>query len=54
MNERGSGCLLAIGLMIGAGVGVAIGQGPIGMIAGLVVGAAAAVAFAYRESRRRK
>lgn len=50
--QRGGGIILAACLLVGAGIGVALGQGPAGMVIGLVVGAAGAAAVAWREARR--
>lgn len=52
--ERGSGILVALGLIAGALVGVFMGNGALGMVGGLVVGAAAAWVMARREAQRRK
>ena len=52
--ERGSGILVALGLIIGAVIGVFLGSGAIGMVGGLVVGGAAAWIMARREAQRPK
>ena len=52
--ERGGGILLALGLLFGAGIGVAFGNGALGMVGGLVVGGLAAWGFARHDARRRK
>lgn len=51
--QRGGGCLLALGLIVGAVVGVPLGSGAWGMLGGLAVGGAAAAVFAWWDARRR-
>ena len=49
--QRGGGILIALGLMLGAGIGAAVGQPSQGLIIGLGVGAAAAIALVLRDRR---
>ncbi len=51
---QAGGILLALALMIGAGVGIYYGEGSLGIIGGLVVGLIAVGLFAWRDARRRR
>ena len=51
---QAGGILLALALMIGAGVGIYYGQGSLGIIGCLVVGLIAVGLFAWRDARRRR
>lgn len=51
-EPRGQGCLVAAGMMIGPVVGWFFGQVALGLVAGLVLGVAAAVAMTFRDNRR--
>ncbi len=51
-EPRGQGCLVAAGMMSGPVVGWFFGQVALGLVAGLVLGAAAAVAMTLRDNRR--
>ncbi len=53
MVERGGGILIALGLIIGAVVGLFAGNGALGMLGGLVAGAVAAWALVRRDDRRK-
>jgi membrane associated rhomboid family serine protease len=53
MVERGGGILIALGLIIGAVVGLFADNGALGMVGGLAAGAAAAWALARRDDRRK-
>ncbi|WP_243445847.1 hypothetical protein [Polymorphobacter arshaanensis] len=53
MVERGGGILIALGLIIGAVVGLFAGNGALGMVGGLVAGAAAAWLMARRDDQRK-
>ena len=52
--ERGGGCLLALGLIGGAAAGIALGEGTIGLLAGLALGIAAAALYNWRDRIRRR
>ncbi|MGI4876360.1 MAG: hypothetical protein ACRYG4_02605 [Janthinobacterium lividum] len=49
--QRGGGIIIAVCLLVGAGIGVAVGQGSLGIVVGLVVGAALAGLMAWRDTR---
>jgi uncharacterized membrane protein len=49
--RQAGGCLIAAGLMLGAGIGVAVGESSAGLLIGLAVGVIAAVAMALRDRR---
>lgn len=49
--QRGGGVFIALGLVLGAIVGVALGQPSIGLIAGFGSGVALAVLLALRDRR---
>ena len=53
MVERGGGILIALGLIVGAVIGIIAGNGALGMLGGLVAGVAAAWALARRDTRRK-
>jgi hypothetical protein len=50
--DRGYGVLLAIGLLLGLVVGIAAGEPSIGVVAGLGVGALAALGLRVRDLLR--
>ena len=52
--QSGGGILLALALLVGAGVGVHYGQGSLGIVAGLVVGVIAVIVVAWRDDRRKR
>lgn len=52
--QKGGGIILALSLLIGAGIGVHYGEGSLGIVAGLGVGLIAVVVLAWRDSRRRR
>lgn len=52
--QRGGGIILTFTLLIGAGVGVAVGEGSLGIVIGLAVGLVAVVVLGWRDSRRNK
>ncbi len=49
--QRGGGILIAAGLMLGAAIGVALGQPSQGLIIGFAVGAALAIALWLADRR---
>ena len=49
--QLGGGCLIAAGLIIGPIVGIFIGQVTLGLIAGGVIGAAAALVLGFSLRR---
>ena len=49
--QRGGGCLLAAGLMLGGAAGAVLHIGAWGMLAGLAAGGAAAAAFNWWAAR---
>jgi uncharacterized membrane protein len=49
--NRAGGCLIAGGLMLGAGIGVMVGESSAGLLIGLAVGVAGAVAMTLRDRR---
>lgn len=51
---QAGGILLALALLIGAGIGVHYGEGSLGIVGGLVVGLIAVGLFAWADSRRRR
>jgi hypothetical protein len=53
-EPRGGGCLVAAGLLGGATIGVMLGEGSIGILAGLAIGAVAALALLWLDGRRRR
>lgn len=53
MHRIGGGIFVAIGLIVGAIIGVAKGEPSIGLISGLVVGLVCAGLVALWDSRRR-
>lgn len=52
--QSGGGIILAVTLLMGAGIGVRYGQGSLGIVVGLVVGLVAVVVLAWRDNRRRR
>lgn len=54
MRQVGGGVLLAVSLIAGTIIGVALGEGSIGFIAGLVVGLLLAALVAFWDSRRQR
>jgi membrane associated rhomboid family serine protease len=53
MVERGGGILIALGLIVGAVIGIVAGNGALGMLGGLIAGVAAAWGLARRDARRK-
>jgi hypothetical protein len=51
--ERGGGCLIAAGLVVGPVLGLMVGQTSAGLVIGGLVGIAAAIALAVADRRRR-
>jgi hypothetical protein len=49
--QQAGGCLIAAGLILGPIVGLAVGQVSIGLIAGFVIGVAAAIIMAVRDGK---
>jgi hypothetical protein len=47
--QQAGGCLIAAGLIIGPIIGLAFGQTSIGLVAGGLIGVAAAALMAWRE-----
>jgi len=54
MERVGGGILIAIGLIVGAAIGIAYRQPSLGVVAGLVTGSVAALALTVWDSRRRR
>ena len=52
-KPRAGGALIALATLLGAVVGIVLGQPSIGLLAGFGVGSIAAVAIWYSETRRR-
>lgn len=52
-EPRGGGILIALALLAGGGLGAALGEGSIGILAGLALGIVAALALAWWERRPR-
>lgn len=52
--QRGGGIILAVSLLLGAGIGVHYGEGSLGIVVGLAVGLVAVVLLAWQDSRRRR
>ena len=52
--QKGGGILLALSLLIGAGIGVYFGEGSLGIVIGLGVGLLAVVVMAWRDNRRNR
>jgi hypothetical protein len=50
--QKGGGIILAISLLVGAVVGVKLGEGSLGIVIGLGVGLVAVVVLAWADSRR--
>lgn len=48
-GPRGGGCLVALGLLGGATIGVAVGQGSLGILFGLAAGLLAALVMFLRD-----
>lgn len=46
-----AGCLLAVAIMVGAGIGLVVGQQTIGLLGGLGVGLAIAMLLWWRDRR---
>jgi hypothetical protein len=46
--QQAGGCLIAAGLIVGPIIGLAFGQTSIGLVAGGLIGVAAAVLMAWR------
>lgn len=49
--QRGGGVLIALGLMLGAGIGTALGQPSQGLIIGFAVGVGLAIVMLLRDRR---
>lgn len=49
--QKGGGIIIALCLLIGAGVGIAVGESSIGFLGGLAVGIVIAAVMAWRDSR---
>jgi hypothetical protein len=49
--RRAGGCLIAGGLMLGAAIGVMMGEPSAGLLIGLTVGVVAAIAMALADRR---
>ncbi|MCA3255600.1 MAG: hypothetical protein INF91_08295 [Alphaproteobacteria bacterium] len=54
MERIGGGILIAIGLIVGAGIGIAYRQPSLGVVGGLVAGSIAALAVTIWDSRRKR
>ncbi|QYE36199.1 MULTISPECIES: hypothetical protein [Sphingosinicellaceae] len=52
--QKGGGIILAISLLVGAGVGVKLGEGSLGIVIGLGVGLLAVVVLGWLDSRRKR
>lgn len=52
MQPRAGGCLLALCLLLGAGLGALVGEGSAGVLIGFGVGVLAAVALMLWDRRR--
>lgn len=52
--QHGGGIILALALVIGAVVGLVVGQGTIGILVGLGLGLVAVVVVAWRDDRRKR
>lgn len=52
MPRVGGGILLAICLLLGGIIGIRLGQGSLGVLAGLVIGLMLAALVAWWDSRR--
>ena len=52
MKSRAGGIFIAIGMLAGGGIGIAIDQPSVGMLAGLGLGILAAIAMAVIDRRR--
>ncbi len=52
MKSRAGGIFIAIGMMAGAGIGIAVGEPSLGMLLGLGAGIAAAIVMAVMDRRR--
>nr|WP_295664000.1 hypothetical protein [Polymorphobacter sp.] len=52
--QKGGGIILAISLLVGAGVGVKLGEGSLGIVIGLGVGLLAVVVLGWLDSRRQR
>jgi len=50
--QKGGGIILALCLLVGAGIGVHYGEGSLGIVAGLGVGLLAVVVLAWLDGRR--
>ena len=54
MERVGGGILIAIGLVVGAAIGIANRQPSLGVVIGLAVGAIAALVLTIWDSRRKR
>lgn len=52
--QKGGGIILALCLLVGAGVGVKLGEGSLGIVTGLGVGLLAVVVLAWADNRRKR
>lgn len=52
--QKGGGIILAISLLVGAVVGVKLGEGSLGIVIGLGVGLLAVVILAWADNRRKR
>ncbi len=52
--QKGGGIILAISLLVGAVVGVRLGEGSLGIVIGLGVGLLAVVLLGWLDSRRKR
>jgi hypothetical protein len=51
-EDRGHGCLVAAGMMLGPVVGWSVGQVALGLVGGLAIGIVAAAVMTWRDRRR--
>ena len=49
--QKGGGIIIAVCLLVGAGIGVYVGEPSLGFLIGLGVGAVIAAVLAWRDSR---
>ncbi len=52
--QKGGGIILALCLLVGAGLGVKLGEGSLGIVIGLGFGVLAVVLLGWADSRRKR